>query len=670
MCKGRLVLLLLLLSPSAAASATVRKASFSELPPPALNAAASAGTSAPGVAPPAHDTAALVGSEYTPWRAGNQLWWLDFDSHKADIVRELRAMKMRLGFSAVRVFLHDHLWEVRGAALTDTIDQFLALADAQGIRAGFVFFDDCWQHNANMSAACVPTQGVHNGCWLAAPQDARRGNGSAPFEGYVRGVVRAFKDDPRVAWWEIFNEPQKKNAFSLALRDAGYRWAKAEAPAAPVLSCWDDSNNTDVVDHHQYYVPSYPNNILRDALFQNPAKGGLVTEAGCRWYQGMAQDSGSPLVTVSWLEGLRRAGSGAPFVPGVMLSWEVMVGHSMTRWHWGSPEGAAEPAVPWCGSLYPDGTPVSYTEAAALRRYVSGGASDDFLFVATFQNVTAGAAAPEAVLRLHPAWDCTVGKDYGCFDDHHRILPVPVGNEEDMSHAVCGALCHDSGYALAGVEYADQCWCGHSLPAGVTPINASSCSMPCAGAPAEKCGAAYILGVFAPDCKPAAPVPGRSDTTRWAGWAPARAPAEALYELAVWPEAALGTLRISAGSFNITLAIAPANASAAPASTLALGAGGAVLASINASARLVVGGWNIVRVLCELERVRVWLNPTFADITGASAPPADLLRAPSAPPAIIDVATPAGAPAHAGLSVAAPAGAWRMDYASVLPPTL
>eukprot|EP00937_MAST-01D_sp_MAST-1D-sp2_P005762 g5762.t1 len=656
----------------------VRKASFANLQPrtdagAAAAAAAIAAAATSGVAP-AHDTAGLIGSAYTPWRAPNQLWWLNLTDHKADIERELRAMRSRLGFTAVRVFLHDHLWEVRGAALTDTIGQFLALADAQGIRAGFVFFDDCWQHNANLSAACVPKQGVHNGCWLAAPQDSRRGNGTAPFESYVRGVVRAFRNDPRVAWWEIFNEPQRKNPFSLALRDAAYRWAKAEAPTAPVMSCWDDSNNTDVVDHHQYYVPSYPN-FLSNAVFQNPAKGGLVTEAGCRWYQGSPQDAGSPLVTVGWLEGLRRAGSGAPFVPGVMLSWEAMVGHSMTRWHWGTPESAAEPAVPWCGSLYPDGTPVSYTEAAALRRYASGGASDDFLFLATFQNVSAGAAAPEAVLRLHPSWDCTVGEDYGCFDDHRRILPAPVGNEEDMSHAVCGALCHDSGYELAGVEYADQCWCGHALPSGAAPVNASSCSMPCAGAPAERCGAPYTIGVFAPACKPAAPAPGRPDATRWAGWTPPRAPAEALYELAVWPEMALGALRISAGSYNVTLAFGagpgarPAQASPSP-SAMTLDAGGAALAAANVSARLVVGGWNIVRVLCEQGRARVWLNPSFADVTGASAPPADLARAPAAPRALIDVAAPAAAPAPAGLSVVAPRGAWRVDYASVLPPTL
>ena len=59
-----------------------------------------------------------------------------------------------------------------------------------------------------------------------------------------------------------------------------------------------------------------------------------------------------------------------------------MVGHSNTRWHWTSRQGDPEPAIPWCGFLYPDGSPVSYTEAAAIRRYTSGGKDDPFLFLA------------------------------------------------------------------------------------------------------------------------------------------------------------------------------------------------------------------------------------------------------------------------------------------------
>ena len=52
-------------------------------------------------------------------------------------------------------------------------------------------------------------------------------------------------------------------------------------------------------------------------------RGAVVTEAGARWFEGMVGDSGSPLTVLNWLTALRAGGG--PFVPGVMLAWELMV---------------------------------------------------------------------------------------------------------------------------------------------------------------------------------------------------------------------------------------------------------------------------------------------------------------------------------------------------------
>ena len=60
---------------------------------------------------------------------------------------------------------------------------------------------------------------------------------------------------------------------------------------------------------------------------------------------------------MNWLQAMEDAG--APYSPGVMLSWTVIVGNDNTRWHWGSKEGTPEPAIPWCGLMWPDGLPVS-----------------------------------------------------------------------------------------------------------------------------------------------------------------------------------------------------------------------------------------------------------------------------------------------------------------------
>ena len=44
------------------------------------------------------------------------------------------------------------------------MDDFLGVLATENMTAGFVFFDDCWQHSgANLSTTCVPLVGVHNG---------------------------------------------------------------------------------------------------------------------------------------------------------------------------------------------------------------------------------------------------------------------------------------------------------------------------------------------------------------------------------------------------------------------------------------------------------------------------------------------------------------------------
>ena len=75
-------------------------------------------------------------------------------------------------------------------------------------------------------------------------------------------------------------------------------------------------------DAHQY---AQPWNGISNAVFKNDTgkmKGGLVTEAGARWYQGTNSDAGSPLTLIDWLTKLRK-NPAAKFVPGVMIDWEA-----------------------------------------------------------------------------------------------------------------------------------------------------------------------------------------------------------------------------------------------------------------------------------------------------------------------------------------------------------
>jgi hypothetical protein len=325
------------------------------------------------------DTSSWVGTAYTPSGASNTMWWPWYDRYAAQIDRELAAAARHLRMNTLRVFLHPKVYEANASGLMDAVDRFLTLASSHGFGTGLVLFDSCWNTDgSNVSAECTPRKGVHNGCWYEGPEEADK-TSVGRFQPYTEDTVRRFGRDARVRWLEIYNEPRGPRLdFVMALRDAAYGWATALQPTVPVISCWDDNNDTQVLDHHDY-SPDFASS-WQPALYANLAKGAVVTEGGSRWYQPpFSQDSGSPLTVTNFLQALRaRAATGAvPFVPGVILNWELMVGNSNTRWHWGSAFNTSEPAIPWDGWLFPCGTPVSYTEAAALRHYITG--VDEFL---------------------------------------------------------------------------------------------------------------------------------------------------------------------------------------------------------------------------------------------------------------------------------------------------
>jgi len=341
------------------------------------------------------DTEHWMGAEYTPAAApGNGYWWQWYDDYEPSVIRELPMLKKHMGLTTMRVWLMYGVYAADKERLLTNINKFLTLAAKSNITVGFVFFGDCFNHvGGSTTKQCTPKNGYHNGCWMASPQDAERvgvnaSNQFAKLKPYVTDIVTKFKEDPRVVWWEIYNEPNNnpsnhnQSSWALGLRNAGYSWAKALSPAAPVMSCWDDSNNTDIVDHHDYGTAF--KSKWAQMLYSNVEKGAMVTEGGSRWYQpdpgpatavGSNQvDQGSPLTVLNFYSALRaekKAGK-RPYVPGGMICWELMVGNSNTRWHWNTALGSPEPAIPWDAWMFPDGTPISYTEVAAFRKYVSG----------------------------------------------------------------------------------------------------------------------------------------------------------------------------------------------------------------------------------------------------------------------------------------------------------
>ncbi|KAL4076636.1 glyoxal oxidase [Scleroderma yunnanense] len=86
----------------------------------------------------------------------------------------------------------------------------------------------------------------------------------------------------------------------------------------------------------------------------------------------------------------------------------------------------------------------------------------------------------------------------GCYNDSTATRALTHGTAVTGQVTVesCTTACQNSGYPLAGVEYADECYCGATLDYGSVPTAASDCDMTCAGNSSEYCGGPNRLNLY------------------------------------------------------------------------------------------------------------------------------------------------------------------------------
>lgn len=192
----------------------------------------------------------LVGANYAPATAINQLemWQADtFDPERID--KEL-AWAESLGFTSMRVFLHHMLWEQDSKGLLERMEKYLEIADKHHIGTMFVLFDSVWDPYPHPGKQREPKPFVHNSGWVQSPgAEALKDPSKYPLlEAYVKGVVGHFKNDPRVDVWDIWNEPDNpvpqykdvelpnKNELVLPLLEKSFAWARSANPTQPLTS--------------------------------------------------------------------------------------------------------------------------------------------------------------------------------------------------------------------------------------------------------------------------------------------------------------------------------------------------------------------------------------------------------------------------------------------------
>lgn len=327
----------------------------------------------------------LLGANFIPSTAINQLemWQAEtFDPETID--REL-GFAAGIGMNAMRVFLHDLLWQTDAEGLLARMERYLAIAAGHGIRTLFVLFDGVWDPEPAPGPQRPPKPFVHNSGWVQSPGARLLAAGPSAWEGlgrYVEGVIRHFATDERVAGWDLFNEPDNPNGPWYRPRDIPRKWERAQQlvelafahawavrPSQPLTvgvwtgGDWRDEASlkplwrlsleaSDVVSFHDY--SPLPMLRARVEALQRYGRPLLCTEFVSRGL-GSTFDP--------HLGYLREMGVGA-------FNWGLVDGKTQTKYPWDSwlKSYTAEPE-PWFHDIFRgDGTPYDPAETAYIAK--------------------------------------------------------------------------------------------------------------------------------------------------------------------------------------------------------------------------------------------------------------------------------------------------------------
>jgi hypothetical protein len=330
-----------------------------------------------------HDKPWVVGCNFTPSTAINQLeMWQAETFDPATIDREL-GWAGQLGFNTVRVFLQNLLWTEDKEGLLKRMDQFLAIADRHHIKVIFVPLDAVWDPFPKTGTQRQPAPHVHNSGWVQSPgvdilKDPARQD---ELKGYVQGIIKHFKTDQRVLAWDIFNEPDNMNQpayvakepankpeLALSLLKKAFGWAREVQPSQPVTAgVWERGRwgvtdkllpmekfmleQSDIISFHNYGSLEEMKRCVQDLRrFNRPI---ICTEY-------MARPTGSTFNPV--LGYLKEQKIGA-------VNWGFVEGKTQTIYPWDSwtKTYTAKPVV-WFHDIFrQDGTPFDNREAEYIK---------------------------------------------------------------------------------------------------------------------------------------------------------------------------------------------------------------------------------------------------------------------------------------------------------------
>ena len=330
----------------------------------------------------------LVGCNYTPRTAINQLEFWQAETFDPKTIDEELGWAHDIGFNTLRVYLHHipHRQDAQG--FYKRIDQFLGISDKHGIRVMFVLLDDCWDPNPRSGRQRKPKPHLHNSGWVQCPGAGILGKTERhdQMRPYVAGVIDRFRDDKRVLAWDLYNEPGNDNSskypgqeppnkrkLSLRLLRKAFDWALKIRPGQPItVGLWTGSwsvpektspingeciERSDIMTFHSYSGP---------ARFKAQAAATLKLGRPVICTEYLNRPGGCTYQTL--LPYMKESKIGA-------LNWGFVTGKIQTQYPWSSWDKTftAEPKIWFHDVLRADGTPFDADEVKLIRTLTGRG---------------------------------------------------------------------------------------------------------------------------------------------------------------------------------------------------------------------------------------------------------------------------------------------------------
>jgi hypothetical protein len=247
------------------------------------------------------------------------------------------------------------------------------MAESHGIKLIVTFFTNGGNHEKEFALGPQPEAipGMHNSNWIPSPGRKVIDDPTQwpRLKEYVQDILKTYKDDSRVLYWCLCNEPENMKA-GCDVKDfmpAVYQWAWEIRPDQPLTSpVWIRPGykkgatrldmlafvcgNSDILSFHCYYPEA---ELERFISMLSSFKRPMI----CQEYLG--RNFGSLFETC--LPVLKREKVGA-------LNWGLAEGKCEYRFPWGHKLADGEPDVWFHSIFWHDYTPYSPVEVEVVKK--------------------------------------------------------------------------------------------------------------------------------------------------------------------------------------------------------------------------------------------------------------------------------------------------------------